>query len=1225
MNNNNKSMAGKKLQAAASLFPELLSDTDRANLYKLENSNSKIVVKSSKVIVKEPEPVVYADDFNIIELMNSATDPLTGSFKDLKIDDRDLPFAKNFYDYSVNLVGKSISVPWARQMAVCLIGLGEVCSYCTKPKYFNLNNIPKDADVKDVKKALVLLEHGVCRKCKRTKHDLIKNFNLRNYQQIVLLFGQRCVTAETLILTQDGIEYIGNLAKGKGKGFSPYVKQIHNGKELETASDFYVTPKREYVHKIVLADGGSIKGTSDHPLLTSKGFKKLANITENDYVALAVGTNAWGTYLPLFSDAYTYSLDYVKTLPPGRHLRLTRIKRQEGVATKDWFTLLGLWVAEGHKGKITNWDSEVNTFLDKEFSLTFSKDDYINHNKKELSIRGIRGIKFLEYFVGSGMLNRRSATQFIPSCVLKAPKEYVCAFLKGLYEGDGGLEGRDLTYTTISIRLAHEMRVILLNLGIAVRLRIGMTWATNGTVKQVSKPKYTLIIAGAKDLQVFKDTVGFMTERKIKSLNLALDFENTRKVNAIFLRDKLPTHLNEDLQNFVAQCVAAVKEIPLPNCYNGITQNGSLKKKSIASIGKLTLLHKKPNYWKTENYVSPKVNHFKGAYEAMKRIGVDVDLNKVRLRVVLEQLDSFDAFLNAELIAYKNYLRTYLDDNTVWVKIAKIERNYKIAQTYDLTLPKTHRFVGNGIVNHNCGKSSITAFVSTYLTHCYLMFPNLASLARKEMQASTQLTGLFVSLTFAKAVGVMWTPYKKIIAESTWFAQHREMLDYHGAKYGAKFYTDSTIYLDYAYKNFRFYPSGPKFSTLRGSTSLFAALDELGLFPVPTGDSDEDETSERANADEAHKSLSRSLTTVSNIRNRLIKENINSVPACILMSVSSPISQRDKMMRLVRQSKTLEGEKYIYAQQMATWEINPSMNRDDPVISLAYSENFDKADRDYGANPPSVQSPFMRSPDLQDIFINGQNSHNLKYCYDKPNELYGTLEKVRGTKWPSLITIDAGVVNNSFCIIGGHYDFDSQKTVVTTIIECMPHENRRINFNLVYEHIIKVLAKDLHAIAMLADQWQSIDLLHRLKDDMGNNALQKPKVLSKQHSPNRKDFDVLLSMCRNRNLIFPTIPELDKEKVDSGNVENFRVDMLNKPVAHLYLQLLTMRDVGENKCPTKGDSMTDDIARALVLFASKLHTPIIMDRLKEAIPWVSESGKVIQKAMPMPGFRGRSG
>lgn len=528
------------------------------------------------------------------------------------------------------------------------------------------------------------------------------------------------------------------------------------------------------------------------------------------------------------------------------------------------------------------------------------------------------------------------------------------------------------------------------------------------------------------------------------------------------------------------------------------------------------------------------------------------------------------------------------------------------------------------VLGQRSGKSSSAAMYAAYMTHQYLKFPALGTMAKNEMQKSTLLTGTFVSLTFAKAVGVLWTPYKKLMQDSTWFKEYHKLLDYSGKKIGRDLYRDSAVYIDYMYKNLRFYPSGPKSSTLRGDTRIFAALDELGLFPLPKGDSEEDEQSERANADEAHKSLNNSLLTVQGIRHRLMSEGIKGVPGSVLLNVSSPISQRDKMMRLLRQSRTEEGKEFLLGVNLATWEVNPGMDRKHPKIVAAYLDNAEMAERDFGANPPSVHSQFVPRQAFEfGTFINGQNSHNFTPLYDQPGQIYGKVQRIRDCLWPSLLTIDAGHKNNSFAIIGSHYNFDTGKSVISTVIECMAEAGRSINFNLLYQHVILPIARDINAVAMLADQWQSIDLLYRIEEDMGKNPLQKVRCKANQYSPKRKDFVAVNAMMNGKSLLLPTLGEADMQHVFAGNVQDYRVELRSKPIQHLMLQLTTVRDQGENKAPTKGDGYTDDLYRAMVLNISKLHHPLMMARLLEAKNWIGNGRKGV--AMPMPAFAGRSG
>lgn len=1234
-------------KSALDLFPALLSNEQMEQIHRLRVKKAKkkgLKVTSKLIDIQEDEYILKGgglddqgniiDDFDIRRYMDDMEDPETGTLLDLKIDLRDLPLAKNFYDFCFNLAGKKIHPPWARQVWMGVMLFGEVCPCCSDKKWLDIQNVPKDYPAKDILAHLVLLEKGKCPKCKRNKHELIVNHGLKDFMQFVACLGQRCVTKDTLILTGNGIEYIGNMAEGMTEGFNPYKKLVHNGSVMEKTSDFYVAPRKESIHRVILKDGGVIKGTSDHPLLTSKGFKRIENLTTDDYIAVSTNTQVWGTTIPSFKDAYSYAQRYVKKairLRRGGYFRLTRIKKKSGLATVDWFTLLGLWTAEGRGTIITNWDIEVNSFLSVELNRTFNNHDWCNVEEKSVRIFGIKGYKFLEYFIGRD-LNSGSAKKHIPTCVLQAPKEYVCAFLRGLFEGDGGFEGKKLTYTTISRQLAFELRTVLLNLGIAPRLTQGWTWASNGTPKQISKKCYTLTIVGPLDLQLYKDQIGFITQRKQQSLNNALNFyHNERKVNAIFLRDKLPIHLNHEIRSFIKECVTAVSELPIPVEFDGhgfyCTKNQRLVKTKKA-IGRLTLLYRKPYYWLNREYQERKdLAYYPGSYEGMKRIGKDVNLAKPFLKILLDQISYFDEYLPPALLHKKQYFYSYLDETKIWVKVAKIERDAYVAQTYDLTLPKSHRFVGNGIVNHNSGKSFICALLNIYLLHLYIKFPNYPSLTNS-MQYSTQLTSTFVSLSATKAIGVLWTPFRRMLVEDClWYTELFNVLKHYKTVYGKDLYRESTLYANFYFKNIKLYPSGPRSTTLRGDTRIAASLDELGLFPLPKGNEEEDENSERANADEAHKSLFNSLGTINVAYQYLLKKGYYTAPPALLFNVSSPISQRDKMMRLLREAKTPEGSKLILGINLPTWEVNPSYERDSPIIVAAYLSNPEKAERDFGANPPAVHSRLIPINSFsENVFINGQNSHNLVYQFDSPGELYGKIEINKNyNKYPSILAMDAGHVNNSFALAGGHYDFDTGKTVITTLLECMPHEGLTINFNLLYINVILPLLKQLNAVGLVADQWQGLDILYRSKDDMGDNPRGKIRCKPKQYSLKRKDFNTFLSMLQSKSLILPTIDDKDKQFILDGRISNYRQELIGKPVSHLFYQMFTVRDVGETRCPEKGENATDDIFRTLVVLTSVIHNPAVMDRLREARNDVYDSLGLGKKPNPAPIFVGRSG
>lgn len=578
--------------------------------------------------------------------------------------------------------------------------------------------------------------------------------------------------------------------------------------------------------------------------------------------------------------------------------------------------------------------------------------------------------------------------------------------------------------------------------------------------------------------------------------------------------------------------------------------------------------------------------------------------------------------------------------NKKWLEIENVPKDYKSKD-----LPENLMFLNNGkcpkckrtkqelIKDHGLknymelvlvwgqrsGKSESAAFFSAYQTHKFLKFPKLSTLTHA-LQASTPLTATFVSLTFTKAVSLLWTPLFNKISSSTWFKDYHKMLDFYGNKQGVELYRVKDLFIKYHHKGLHLYPSHPNGPILRGDTRYLAVVDELGLFPMPSGNDEEDEQSERANSDEAHKSLTNSLTTVQAVSQRLLERGYNAVPAALMMGVSSPMSERDKVMRLLKESKTEEGAEHILGIQLPTWEVNPYIGRDTPIIVRAYARNAAKAERDFGANPPRVHSTFMAATAVEGVFIGNSNSHSVSYMWDLADQIYAKLNRLNSIKHPCVMSLDAGYSDNAFALSAGYFDFDSGKTVLPTVLEVVPQQKRKINFNRIYKHVILPLMIDCNCVLLLADRWNSIDLLHRATDDRGLGRDGKPITINKQYSPKRRHFEQVRTMMENKNLILPSFPKEDQKLVLETGVENFKVDMLDKPVAHLMLQCVTVKDTNNKLPPEKGEGYTDDIWRSVVLTAALIHEPKVLERLKNAKIAVTQA-----TAHVAPTFRGRSG
>lgn len=503
------------------------------------------------------------------------------------------------------------------------------------------------------------------------------------------------------------------------------------------------------------------------------------------------------------------------------------------------------------------------------------------------------------------------------------------------------------------------------------------------------------------------------------------------------------------------------------------------------------------------------------------------------------------------------------------------------------------------------GKSTSLAMMASYHTHRFLKLPPFGSLTTG-MQASTPLTFSFVSLTYGKAVAVLWEPVLSVIDQCSWYKDYFELMDFYGKKYGMELYNKKLQFIRFNYKNLNLVPTHPGWEALRGETRFGAALDELGLFPLPSGDDpdqiegDDDEggsgsamTNDRkmANADEAHTSLNNSLVTVQEASLELLKEGKYHIPTGLMFGVSSPQSHRDKVMRLLRESQTEEGQKTMLGSQLPTWEVNPKLHRDSPRIARLYASNPEKAERDFGANPPRVHSVYIKQGLIAPVFVGPKSTHTLRPDFSVEGKIHALMRQRTVTEYASVLSMDAGYSNNSFTICSSYFDFQTGKTHTTTVLELIPAQKRKIDFDSMYTQVILPLAKATNAAVVLADQWNSLSVLSRIEKDLEG-------VVARQLSPRRKHFDAARQLLIEGSVVMPKA-EIDLEEMFKTHIDSYRKHFSEKPVAHLAYQMSTVRDLHPQRPPEKPEVGTDDIFRSWVLGVSVMHQPKVQKLLQE--------------------------
>jgi len=301
----------------------------------------------------------------------------------------------------------------------------------------------------------------------------------------------KCVTGDTLIWTNKGLMQIQNVpfyyfvdSKSHhvyGAGLASFnVDDVRS--EGRLASHWYDLGKQNTI-KVRLAQGFTLEGTPEHPVvvMTTDGhlrFRNLDQVQHGDSLAIQFGREMFGDLK---------------------------------VVNKETAYLMGLLTGDGnlsHASRIglTNVDDEIIKF----FKGFIEK----HYSQSAITVRGqsflISSWDFKKYLYKMGMSYLLSFDKTIPPTILQAPREVQISFLRGLFDTDACVEKKKAAfeYTTVSKEMAHQVHMILLNLGIVAGLNVKGK-PENGYYRNV----YRLSITGSAFVD-FSKTVGFRLTRK---------------------------------------------------------------------------------------------------------------------------------------------------------------------------------------------------------------------------------------------------------------------------------------------------------------------------------------------------------------------------------------------------------------------------------------------------------------------------------------------------------------------------------------------------------------------------------------------------------------------------------------------------------------------------------------------------------------------------------------
>ncbi len=383
------------------------------------------------------------------------------------------------------------------------------------------------------------------------------------------------------------------------------------------------------------------------------------------------------------------------------------------------------------------------------------------------------------------------------------------------------------------------------------------------------------------------------------------------------------------------------------------------------------------------------------------------------------------------------------------------------------------------IVGMRASKSTTAAIIASFLEHKVLISRSPQKLFG---QSPTQQFEVgFVATTAKQSEKTIYEAYRGLRDNSTWLQTYLKRLK--GIeKYKNQYYEDkskSSVKYKHIRVNFESFSSNS--AGIAGSTRIAAFIDELSRF---------DASESKRSANEVYRVFSQSLKTVRAVR--LIKPIPNVFG--ISVATTSPISATDYAMQLGKKSENLDNFYFIHKK---TWEYNPFQPRSN--FDEDYALDPIGAERDFGANPPYAESPFVQDVDS----FNRGLDPNLKptstfmpiFSTDPSGGQYiGKQLEFCGIdrKSKKVIFGDAGKSKDSFGLVGAHGEW--RNTIVegkpvpiwVTVYDWVMAVNptakpkRIVSFGCIPK-MIKDINQKQYVMMVRFDHWNSESIIQDLK------------------------------------------------------------------------------------------------------------------------------------------------
>lgn len=453
----------------------------------------------------------------------------------------------------------------------------------------------------------------------------------------------KCCVGNTLIFTEQGIIPIKFKDQTKGLNKKKIKVLSRNGKAI---TSYIYKEKVNKTCKIITNKGFDIEGTLEHPVQILKpnlviSWKRLDEICEGDIICINRSKSLWSKKnYKIHFDIPKLSIHATSII----HYDLpTKMSNRLG-------RLLGYLVANGtlslkryNKFYFTTGNKIIQNDFIKIIKTLFGIELNFSSQEGRVDNTIINSKEIILFLESLGLKFVKAKNKEIPFSILQSKKNIITSFLSAYFSCDSYIpEDRGIELSTASQRLAKQLQIVLTNYGIISTKGFKFAQALNS--KSPKLRKYWSIGISGVFRKTFLDT--FTIKKDIKKYKYRYDNRKVPYAKTILEKVKAKYAVSK-------------------NCGGWYKINGNKRQLKFFSSDKYYFTNRSKDI----------------SYELLENI----ELNTLKL-------------MNKKI--YKR-VKKILKRKFFFDPVKRVKTKNKKKWVYDLTVPKGHNFITNGIVSHN--------------------------------------------------------------------------------------------------------------------------------------------------------------------------------------------------------------------------------------------------------------------------------------------------------------------------------------------------------------------------------------------------------------------------------------------------------------------------------------------------------------------------------------------